>query len=224
MHEALLWLRCHNPFYATISIDESILAALPEDGVPIEILQQAVHLDAPFPSLQQSGPADASAKDQGEKDVSDHPYPFRAAVIDVEGEGIDPINLWNAALTGHEKSSRHHRRATRAVRESDEATADLETSQARIEEQKAVEALALLEGPDSQKVLDDFHRKDVYGGVVVNPCLKVAQAPAAATALNFPRGGSPPSAAPLLYDGGRVSPPIASSSSQWRDSGGRLPL
>ena len=38
MHNALVWLRNHNPIYADIHIDGSQLECLPEDDVPEELL------------------------------------------------------------------------------------------------------------------------------------------------------------------------------------------
>ena len=103
VQDALMWLRLHNPFYADISVDKDILASLPEDGIPPELEERIMCSEAHTPSLQQCGPADASF--QGSSDsTTDTTYPFRAAVIDVEGEGINPVSLWNAALTGREKS------------------------------------------------------------------------------------------------------------------------
>ncbi len=44
MLEALQWLIHHNTFYAEFSIDEDILASLPEGDIPLEI-QAGMHQD-----------------------------------------------------------------------------------------------------------------------------------------------------------------------------------
>lgn len=43
VHAALRWLKTHNPMYMSMDIAEVNLQALPEDGVPLEILSTVLH-------------------------------------------------------------------------------------------------------------------------------------------------------------------------------------
>ena len=89
---ALQWLQAHNPFYADIEIAEEVLQTFPEGEVPTEFLlgtdtDEALQVEV-GPSDAQAGPATS----QGSQ------LPVAAAVLDVEGEGIPPLHLWQGAL------------------------------------------------------------------------------------------------------------------------------
>lgn len=45
VHEALLWLKANNPLYQDIEISQERLDALPENGIPEEIMSNARHSD-----------------------------------------------------------------------------------------------------------------------------------------------------------------------------------
>jgi hypothetical protein len=53
--------------------------------------------------------------------------------------------------------------------------------------------------------------ESMYGDILVNPCLKVTQAPAAATAIKLPGGYTPLSSASTPRGGGQPPPPAASA-------------
>ena len=95
VHTALLWLKAHNPHYADIEIDMDALTALPEDDVPEGMVQAAV--PSSINVAREEGPADSTSRDAASTEI-------HAAVVDNEGEGLDPARLWRMALTAAERS------------------------------------------------------------------------------------------------------------------------
>ena len=92
IREALMWLRAHNPFYSDIEIAEDVLSTFPEGSVPQQFL---IPTDADVSLSAEVGPADAmSTQESGPAE----PLPLASAVLDVEGEGIPPLELWRNAL------------------------------------------------------------------------------------------------------------------------------
>ena len=87
-----MWLRAHNPFYSDIEIAEDVLSTFPEGSVPQQFL---IPTDADVSLSAEVGPADAvSTQESGPAE----PLPLASAVLDVEGEGIPPLELWRNAL------------------------------------------------------------------------------------------------------------------------------
>ena len=93
--EGLQWLQAHNPFYADVSIDAGALAALPEDGVPDEFFLSGP--DDAFLLRPEVGPAAAQSSNPAGQEPD---LPLAAAVLDVEGEGLVPLQAWQEALAG----------------------------------------------------------------------------------------------------------------------------
>ena len=90
VRDALEWLRCHNPFFADIAVAAEHLALLPQHGVlPHLGLASA---SGGNPVVPEAGPADALLSSQ------EQALPLAAAVLDVEGEGLMPGDLWREAL------------------------------------------------------------------------------------------------------------------------------
>ena len=90
VHDALLWLRAHNPFYADIQLDTVALNQLPIDGIPPSV---AIETNVPH-SAPEQGAADAQVS------ASTVDLPLGAAVLDTEGEDILPPDMWRRALAG----------------------------------------------------------------------------------------------------------------------------
>ena len=62
-------------------MDEDILASLPENGIPSELIETIIRSDAHAPSLQQYGPADASF--QGSSDDNTQQCIFSSVLLRV---------------------------------------------------------------------------------------------------------------------------------------------
>ena len=90
VYKALLWLQQHNPFYADISLSTANLEALPLNGVPTEFIV-ASNLDTACEPEQ--GPADAL-----HRPTDSAPPALAAALLDVEGEDVSPLQRWQQAL------------------------------------------------------------------------------------------------------------------------------
>ena len=78
-----------------MEIDADALNALPEDGVPEGMVQAAV--PSSINVAREEGPADSTSRDASSTEI-------HAAVVDNEGEGLDPARLWRMALTAAERS------------------------------------------------------------------------------------------------------------------------
>ena len=80
----------HNPFYADVLVDADALASLPADGplpgVGVRAAAADVGLAVGPADAQQEGPTVAG-------------MPLNAAVLDTEGEGLLPRDLWQEALS-----------------------------------------------------------------------------------------------------------------------------
>lgn len=88
--EALRWLTLHNPYYTDVTIDYDALETLPLDGPLVN-----VGCSAPAADLTpEPGPADAQP---GPATVAH--MPVAAAVLDTEGAGLLPTELWRQALS-----------------------------------------------------------------------------------------------------------------------------
>ena len=131
VHRVLLWLKHYNRAYADIDISDDLLAMLPVNGAPNQVVRSA----APSPDdnidFKEYGP-DAARTDLPTPDESGGPpleVPFAAAVIDNEGAEItaaeewqhalgararppqrnnrlDPVALWNMATNAAEQAAR----------------------------------------------------------------------------------------------------------------------
>lgn len=121
VHQALLWLVHHNPFYADLHIDLAALQDLPLDGVPEAWLQQA-HL-ATSPLTRNFGPADATSAPNSSEASAD----IHAAVLDPSIDDSDPVHLWHTALLACERFEQHQQR------QPDAATSDVRIAQAMLQ-------------------------------------------------------------------------------------------
>ena len=126
---ALLWLKDHNPHYADIEIDVDALNALPEDDVP-EAMVQAV-VQSSMSVSREEGPADTTSRQTVDPEI-------HAAIVDNEGETLDPAHLWKTALTACERAS--------SSTGFDEHCANVGLDQLRV-----------LMQPDAQAVLEQAH-------------------------------------------------------------------
>ena len=95
VHAALVWLKTHNPHYADIVIDAEALSALPDDGVPEAMVQAVVHSNTSV--SREQGPADTTSREAETTEI-------HAAIVDNEGETLDPARLWRTALTACERT------------------------------------------------------------------------------------------------------------------------
>ena len=127
VHAALLWLKAHNPHYADIVIDD----------VP-EFMVQAVVQSSMSVSREQ-GPADTTSRQTVDPEI-------HAAIVDNEGETLDPAHLWKTALTACERAS------------SSEA---LEEHSASV----GLDQLRILMQPDAQAVLEQAHAANAASSV-----------------------------------------------------------
>ena len=158
---ALLWLQKHNRIYADIVISDALIAKLPEDGIPNELISAPLLCD--LPTVQEEGPATAAATatetnpldvDNAGNDTSDTDGDFHAAVLDVEGTDIDPLQLWNKALTCSEHITRLDKKGSKtSTGDTPEDQQDYKT-QATAHLAIAAEAVASLQTQDAGKVLN----------------------------------------------------------------------
>ncbi|CAE8600470.1 unnamed protein product [Polarella glacialis] len=136
---ALTWLQKHNPYYADVVIDSTLLEELPDGTVPDALLEAAVLTQNDI--RRASGPADASTS--GTLSESETP-PFHAAVVDNEGESFDPVRLWQAALTAADTVLTH------TISPAANPSAAAEAAE---QAHKAIRALRTLNTPAAQGIL-----------------------------------------------------------------------
>ena len=105
---ALLWLQRHNPHYSNVDIDQSLLAALPEEDIPLQFLAAArtatastvpaaAASSAPAPATAVRAEQGPAAATQGAP-VSEHAALLSGAVLDVANEDTSTLALWERAL------------------------------------------------------------------------------------------------------------------------------
>ena len=109
VERALLWLRTHNRAYVDVEVNEDLLAKLPENAVPEQIIASAVPVPTSSCELREIGPADSvlepdQPSNEADADADAPDIDFRGAVIDVEGVDQDPVHLWQCALRSTDRA------------------------------------------------------------------------------------------------------------------------